>query len=95
MDQQPLYIEESVRDLTFMELQKRENSGSPSSLKDPRHPWRRDMARDHRFTDSQLRKSEIGVVRTCKVRVHERIIAVDQRSDPDHSSGKQISRNKE
>jgi hypothetical protein len=44
--------------------------------------------RDQRFADSQLGKSEIGVVRTREVRVRERITVVDRRRDPDRSSGK-------
>jgi hypothetical protein len=45
------------------------------------------VARDQHFTDSQLGKSEVGVVRTREVRVHERITVIDRRRDLDRRSG--------
>jgi hypothetical protein len=42
------------------------------------------MVRDQHFTDSQLGRSEIGVVRTREVQVHERITTIDQRERVGH-----------
>jgi hypothetical protein len=41
------------------------------------------VARDQHFADSQLGKSEIGVVRTREVRVRDLIATVDQREGVD------------
>jgi hypothetical protein len=46
VDQQPLDLEESAQDLTFLELHKRTNSSSLSLRKDPSHPLRRDAWRE-------------------------------------------------
>jgi hypothetical protein len=45
------------------------------------------VVRDQHFSHSQLRKPEIGVMRTHEVRVHNSIAFVDKRRDLDHRSG--------
>jgi hypothetical protein len=45
------------------------------------------VVREKHFNDSQLGKSEIGVMRTHEVQVHDLITVVDRRRDLDRISG--------